>query len=97
MAKRKSTVVYTKYRQTHQKDQTKRGAAADRKRLAMPPGKRRSSKGKIHYEYRVNRTDTAFDRPTSRKRSSTAKPKTQKKASTKRVVKSRKTSSKKRR
>lgn len=29
----------------------------DRKRIALPPGKRMSKMGKLYYEYRKNRTD----------------------------------------
>jgi len=36
----------------------------DRKRKALPPGKRRSRNGKVYYEYRKNRSDVRTDRKT---------------------------------
>ena len=49
----KPKVVYSKKRQTgHRID-----IEADRKRKAMPSGKRISKTGKPYYEYRKNRTD----------------------------------------
>lgn len=39
------------------KKQTKKGLAADRRRKAEGPGKRRSRSGKIYYESRINRAD----------------------------------------
>jgi len=51
--KKKPTVVYSKKRQTGKRiDLT-----ADKKRTAMPAGKRISKNGKAYYEYRKNRTD----------------------------------------
>ena len=47
-------VLYVKNRQTG----TRKSIKADRAREAYPPGKRRSKKGKVYYEYRRNRTDT---------------------------------------
>ncbi len=36
---------------------SKRSLAADKKRKALPPGKRISKNGGVYYEYRQNRTD----------------------------------------
>ena len=71
MARRR--VVYTKYKQTHRDDQSERGLSVDRKRKAMPPGKRVSRGGKEYYEYRANRTDTAWDKPTGGKKRTRSK------------------------
>ena len=50
---RKPKVVYSKKRQTG----TRIDFDADKKRVAMPSGKRISKNGKPYYEYRKNRTD----------------------------------------
>jgi len=50
---RKSKVVYSTRKQTGKRIDLK----ADKKRKAMPPGKRISKSGKIYYEGRKNRTD----------------------------------------
>ena len=56
MVKRKRTkkpkIVYIKNRQIGSSDLKK-----DRKRKALPPGKRISKYGKVYYEYRKNRSD----------------------------------------
>jgi len=51
--RRKPRVVYSKQRQTG----VRISLGADRKRGALPPGKRISKNGKPYYEYRKNRTD----------------------------------------
>ena len=51
--KLKPKVIYSKKRQTGKRIDIK----ADKKRTAMPSGKRKSKSGKIYYEYRKNRTD----------------------------------------
>jgi len=51
----KPKVVYSKQRQTG----TRISIEADRKRKALPPGKRISKNGKIYYEYRKTRSDHA--------------------------------------
>lgn len=51
--RRKPKVVYATKKQTGKRvDLT-----ADKKRTALPPGKRISKSGKIYYEGRANRTD----------------------------------------
>jgi len=50
---KKPKVVYSKQRQTG----TRISLEADKKRKAMPAGKRISKNGKPYYEYRKNRTD----------------------------------------
>ncbi len=49
----KPKVVYSKNRQTG----SRKSLIADKKRKAMPSGKRISKSGKPYYEYRKNRTD----------------------------------------
>ena len=51
--KKKPTVVYSRKRQTGKRVDI----VADKKRVAMPAGKRISKNGKAYYEYRKNRTD----------------------------------------
>jgi len=50
--KKVNKIVYT---QSHQIGKT--NSFRDKKRKALPPGKRISKKGKVYYEYRKNRTD----------------------------------------
>jgi len=52
MKKKKPRIVYSKSRQIG-----KTNAFKDKRRIALPPGKRVSKTGKIYYEYRKNRTD----------------------------------------
>lgn len=49
----KPKVVYSKKRQIGRRISLE----ADRKRKALPPGKRISKNGKVYWEYRKNRTD----------------------------------------
>lgn len=49
----KPKVVYSKKKQTGKRISLE----ADKKRKALPPGKRISKNGKIYYESRKNRTD----------------------------------------
>jgi len=53
MKKKKPKVVYSKQRQTGKRIDIN----ADKKRAALPSGKRISKNGKVYYEYRRNRTD----------------------------------------
>lgn len=50
--RRKPKVVYKKNRQTGKSDKK-----MDKKRSALPPGKRISKNGNVYYEYRKNRSD----------------------------------------
>ena len=52
---KKPHVVYSRQRQTGHRISLE----ADRKRTAMPSGKRISKEGKPYYEYRKNRADLA--------------------------------------
>ena len=52
---KKPRVVYARQRQTG----TRISLDADKKRNAMPSGKRISKEGKPYYEYRKNRADLA--------------------------------------
>ncbi len=52
MKNKKPKVVYKKDRQVGKTD-----VFRDKKRTAMPSGKRISKSGKVYYEYRKNRTD----------------------------------------
>lgn len=51
--RRTPKVVYSKKRQTGKRVDI----VADKKRTALPPGKRRSKNGKFYYENRRNRSD----------------------------------------
>lgn len=48
------TVIKSKRRYTKG---SKSNTAADRKRTALQPGKRRSKSGRVYFEYRKNRSD----------------------------------------
>jgi hypothetical protein len=51
--RRKPRVKYSRNRQTGKRISLE----DDKKRTALPPGKRVSKTGKVYYEYRKNRTD----------------------------------------
>jgi len=51
--------LYVVNRQSGERKSMKR----DKKRKALPPGKRISKSGKVYYEYRKNRTDLKSDYP----------------------------------
>ena len=64
MVKRKARALSKSTRQTGTSN-----TARDKQRKAIAPGKRRSKKGKIYYEYRKNRTDVkGRDTPTKTKK-----------------------------
>ena len=50
---KKPKVVYSKQRQTGEHNNLE----LDKKRVALPSGKRISKNGKVYFEYRANRTD----------------------------------------
>ncbi len=52
MKKKKPQVVYKRDRQIGSTD-----VFRDKRRIALPPGKRISKTGKIYFEYRRNRSD----------------------------------------
>jgi hypothetical protein len=51
--RKKPKVVYSRKRQTGKRESLK----GDKKRKALPPGKRISKSGNVYYEYRRNRSD----------------------------------------
>jgi len=51
------TVRTVSTKQTGRKNRAKAKVARDKKRVAMPPGKRKVRGGGTYYEYRDNRTD----------------------------------------